>query len=118
MCALSHLDGASAHRLHLLPTSDSNSTPLIHDRHAAGSPEISDRVSCFLSTRDYISLPQESRRRKGGKNSISCVNRLQQVGRGSNLCSLSSFIHHTNFTGKVLNLVTIPFILASHQNIS
>lgn len=66
MCALSHLDGASAHRLHLLPTSDSNSTPLIHDRHAAGSPEISDRVSCFLSTRDYISLPQESRRRKGG----------------------------------------------------
>ncbi len=63
MCALSHLDGAPAHRLHLLPTSDSNSAPLIHDRGAAGSPEISGWVRYFLSTGDYLSLPRESRKR-------------------------------------------------------
>ncbi len=64
MCALSHLDGASAHRLHLLPTPDSNSAPLIHDRGTAGSPEISGWVRYFLSTGDYLSPPQESRKRK------------------------------------------------------
>lgn len=63
MCALSHLDGAPAHRLHLLPTSDSNSAPLIHDRGAAGSPEISGWVRYFLSTRDYLSLPQEKEKK-------------------------------------------------------
>lgn len=45
------LHGASAH---LLPISDSNSSPLIHDRGTAGSPEISGWVRYFPSTRDYL----------------------------------------------------------------
>lgn len=75
MCALSHLDGTSAHRLHLLSNSDSNSALLIHDRGTAGSPEISGWVRYFLSMRDYLSLPWDSR---GKKSSISCVNRPQK----------------------------------------
>lgn len=71
MCALSHLDGVFAHRLHLLHTSDSDSAPLIQDRGTAGSLEISGWVRYFLSMRDYLSLPWENR----GKSSISCVNR-------------------------------------------
>lgn len=41
---------------------------LIRDRSAAGSPEISGWVRYFLSTRDYLSLPEE----KGKKLHILC----------------------------------------------